>query len=229
MNVTALTNEIHWKTNTNSTTFPDADILIGLNLHTAQIVMDIIRVAVDVDATEEEATTDLIANAIEGQTGYNGEYSFPDDLLRPTRAEITYDGITSVPCKIYDLTENDSSEYKTEALTASFSKEQPYVRFDRGSYIIRPIPEVNVTKGFHIWYEARQSAMAEGEDKPMFISDYHELLAFMGAERRAEKFPDIYNPLWTSRRQELKMNMLEFYKNRYKRRLVMKPKYESFK
>jgi hypothetical protein len=35
--------------------------------------------------------------------------------------------------------------------------------------------------------------------------------------------------LWTTKKTEMRYNMLEFYKNKYKRDLVMRPKYENCK
>jgi hypothetical protein len=231
MNVNALYAEIRWKTNKDATTFPDEDILLGLNLHTPQVIMDILRVVIDPDITGTEAKTNLISvtGLIAGQSGYNGEYAWPNDLVKPTRVEISYDGVNSYPATVYDLNENKSSEYLATAIAAEFSETNPMIRFDKGTYSIRPLPQTTIVGGIHIWYETKQGAFTLGTESPIFDSAYHEILAYMGAERWAEKHPEDYNSLWTTKKTEMRYNMLEFYKNKYKRDLVMRPKYENCK
>ena len=82
-----------------STTFLDGTTVTQykrLNMLYGHRILDILRVRVDKNASIENATTTLVSTngLAEGSVGYNGEYPFPADLLRPTRFEVSYDGIT---------------------------------------------------------------------------------------------------------------------------------------
>lgn len=172
-------------TNKSATTFLDANetnIYKHLNVMYGHRILDILRVRVDKNATIEEATTDLISTVglSEGDNGYNGEYAFPSDLLKPSRFEISYDGKTWVKCEIYDNAVNYDSEYNKEQLERKFSQYNPYVDFTRNSYKIRPPKNTagNITKGIYIEYEKRQADFTSSTSPSEIEQNLQDILAY---------------------------------------------------
>lgn len=123
-------------------------------------VLDILRVRVDKNASIKRYITTHFSTVglVVGNIGFNGEYPFPADLLRPVRIEISYDGVTWTKCTIYDNALNEGSEYNDTQLRELFSEQEPRVDFNRNSYMIRPPKTTsgNISRGIYIEYEARQ-------------------------------------------------------------------------
>lgn len=95
---------------------------------------------------------------------------------------MTYDGITWKRCKIYDLNENEESEASQTTINETFSQDEPHVNFERNSFFIRPLNTGStVTLGIRIWYEKRQTVLADG-GIPYFEENLHDVLAFDLAE-----------------------------------------------
>lgn len=216
--------------NTNSTVLPDSKLLEWLNIAYGHRILDVLRYQVDRNASIEMAKTNLVSTTglTEGQNGYDGEYAFPTDLLRPTRMEVSFDGTNWENCTIYDLNENEASEVSpTDFTTAS-----PFVRFERDSYFIRPLHTGStVTNGIRVWYEKRQVALTAG-DSPVFESNLHDLLAFDLAEmelmRHAEKYTDVVAARIRKGKDAVENRFKDFYNNRMKRNMRLRPKYENF-
>jgi hypothetical protein len=219
--------------NTNSTVLSDAKLLEWLNIALGHRTLDILRYQVDRNASMTMAKTDFVSTTglSEGDNGYNGEYSFPSDLLRPIRAEISFDGTTWNRCKIYDLNENEDSEASQEQLNSTFSVSDPVVNFERYSYFVRPLNTGDtVANGIRVWYEKRQTALTAG-DSPEFEQNLHDILAYdiagMELIRHAEKYPQE-----TVRRIEEQKSIVEdlfiwFYNNQMKRTFRLNPKVEN--
>lgn len=148
--------------NKDSDTFLDgveANIMEDLNRAYGHRILDILRVRVDKNASIKEVTTTLVSTSglAIGDNGYNGEYAFPTDLLKPVRFEVSYDGITWNKATVYDNTLNNGSEYNDTQLANDFSESSPRVDFTRNSFKIRP-PKTstgNITNGIYIEYEVR--------------------------------------------------------------------------
>lgn len=174
-------------TNTNSTTLSDADILTILNIKYGHRILDILKIQTDKNANLTESYTNLVSltGLVAGDIGYNGEYPFPTGLLRPVRVEIRYTATgTPVKCEIYDIADSEDSEQPGE-VNNTFSQANPYIRFERDSYFVRPIPETSITGGLHIWYEARQTALTALSETPEFESNLHDVLSVDIAEVEA--------------------------------------------
>lgn len=153
--------------NKDSSTFLDGNatnILADLNRAYGHRILDILRVRVDKNASITNVTTTLISTVglVSGDNGFNGEYAFPTDLLKPVRFEVSYDGVNWKKAKIYDNTLNEESEYNDTQLVATFSEESPCVDFTRNSYKVRPPKSTtgDITNGIYIEYEQRQSDFA---------------------------------------------------------------------
>jgi hypothetical protein len=236
MNVASLLAKTYRLTNTNSTTLLDGDasnVLAELNTQYGHRILDILKVQVDNNSNQEEATTDLkdTTGLVEGDLGFNGEYPFPTDLLRPIRVEVSYDGSNWNPCTFYDVYENDDSEHVEDDINSTFSQYAPYVRFDRDSYFVRPTNDTgsDVTDGIHIWYEQRQSDLTTGS--PTFESNLHDILAYDLAYQQYLMYPAKYTPDWKiafdSERYRIEDRFKEFYKNRFRRNMQIKVNYNS--
>ena len=219
-------------TNTNSGTFLDANstnIYQHLNTLYGHRVLDILRVRVDKNATIQEATTDLISTVglSEGDNGFNGEYSFPSNLLKPSRFEISYDGVTWKKCRIYDNALNDRSEYNDTQLESDFSQEDPRVDFTRNSYKIRPPKTTvgNITKGVYIEYERRQSDFTSSTAPSEIESNLQDILSYDIASLEYIMHPESHSQtqiqLFNKQKQEVEQRFLEFYKKQITSNKVM--------
>ena len=221
-------------TNTDSVTLTDADILTILNVKYGHRILDILRVQVDKNANITESYTNLVSltGLVAGDNGYNGEYAFPTNLLKPIRAEVLYTTTgTPLKCTVYDITDSQSSEQVGE-VNDTFSQADPYIRFERDSFFLRPIPTTSVTAGLHIWYEKRQTALTALSETPDFEQNLHDILAVDIAEIEALRHPENFTMEWRTAfaliKAETDARFKEFYKNRMKRNKQMRSKGESY-
>lgn len=215
---------------TNSGVLSDAKLLEWLNIALGHRTLDILKYQVDRNASMEFAKTDLVDTTalVEGDNGYDGEYSFPTDLLRPVRMEISFDGISFVPAKVYDLNENDESEITN--LDNTYSVYEPHVRFERESYFIRPLPTADVTNGVRVWYEKRQTALTDG-GTPVFEQNLHDILAYDIAGIEFIKNSKLYESEKYNRYRVEKKDVFDrfvsFYNDRMKRNFKVSPKVQD--
>lgn len=236
MLVSAIYDEIRFESNTNSTKVSDASILIGVNLDYGELVMLALRSRGDFNFQINEATSDLISTSglTAGQNGYNGEYAWPSDLVKPTRMEVSFDGTNFNKARVYDITDELSrSEFTQSDLNNTFSQNEPHVRFERNSFFIRPLKATtgNITGGIHIWYEQRQTALT-ASDTPVIEPNYHRLFVLMGVLRVMRKFRGEYT---VNDRMEikneialLKADMANFYSRQVEEGINLQPKYISY-
>lgn len=236
MLVSEIYSEIRSELQTNSTKVPDATLLVGVNLDYGELVMSVLRARGDYNFQMNEATTDLISTSglTAGQNGYNGEYAWATDVLKPTRIEVSFDGTNFYPATVYDITDNFSkSEHVAQDINNTFSQTSPYVRFERNSFFIRPLKTTagDVTAGVHIWYEQRQSALT-ASDTPSIEPNFHRLFVLMGVLRIMRRFRSEYS---VNDRQEvkneinqLKLEMMQFYAKQIEENIVMQPKYINY-
>lgn len=237
MIVSDLYTEIRTEANTNSTKVSDATLLVGMNLDYGELVMIALRSRGDFNFQINEATSDLISTSglSAGSNGYNGEYAWPSDLVKPTRMEVSFDGTNFNKARIYDLTDELSrSEFTQADINNAFSQTEPYVRFERNSFFIRPLKATagNITGGIHIWYEQRQTALT-ASDTPVIEPNYHRLLVLMGVLRVMRKFRTEYT---VNDRQEikneiaqLKADMANFYSRQIEEGINLQARYISYR
>ena len=215
---------------TNATVLPDSKLLEWLNISLGHRTLDILKYQVDRNASMEMSKTNLVDtdSLVEGDNGYDGEYSFPTNLLRPIRMEICYDGTTFLPAKIYDLNESENSEVSD--INNVYSETEPYVRFERDSYFIRPLPKTAVTYGVRIWSEKRQTALTDG-GTPAFEQNLHDILAFDLAEmeliRNARLYPSEIAARIRNERVRRENRFIAFYNDRMKRNFKVSPKVQD--
>lgn len=216
-------------------------LLTGLNIHDGELVSMALNSSPDHNFKVGESYTDLISTSglVDGNVGFNGEYPFPSDLIKPLRFELSFDGTTFREASIYDIASSlAESEHNQTQIQSDFNENNPYVRFERDSYFIRPIKTTsgNITSGIHIWYEKRQTAFAIGAistDTPSIEANFHRLYVVKGALRAMRKFRNDYT---LQDRQELRreqereeQKLDKFMKDRFKRPLRISAKHENFR
>lgn len=222
--------------NTNSTVLTDAEFLRYLNQSYGLRILDILRLQTDRNASQTEVTTTFYSTSglVAGDVGFNGEYPFPTDLLKPVRFEVSYDALTWLPATVYDIYENLASEHYEDSIQGTFSEAEPFVRFDRNSFVVRPlkITAGNVTAGLHIWYEKRQTAFTGDSDAPDMEANLANILAYDVAQIFATKYPEKVSREHLSRLQDGMIRVLsvfnEFYKNRLRVPMRIEGTYPSY-
>lgn len=223
---------------TNSTKVPDSVLLSGLNIDYGELVMAALRARGDYNFTINETTTDLKSSVglTPGTNGYNGEYAWPTDLLKPTRVEVSFDGSNYYPCTVYDITDLKSkSEFSASDINATFNQTDPYVRFERNSFFIRPLKTTDgdVTAGIHIWYEQRQAPIVLTNETPSIEPNFHRLFVLMGTLRIMRKYRKEYsqndrNEI-KSEIKELKTDMKQFYSKQIEDGIYFGAKHINYK
>ena len=215
---------------TNSGVLSDAKALEWLNIVYPIRILDVLKYQVDRNASMEIAKMNLVSvtGLVEGDNGYDGEYAFASDLVRPIRFEVSYDGVTFRPTRIYDLNENENSE--VSGLNDTFSSEEPHVRFERNSYFLRPLPTTTVTNGIRVWYEMLEPALIV-TDTPNIESSFHPLLAFDIASYELIRNAKLYSSEISVRIYREKSVLEEKFKthlnDRMKRNFKIQPKLQN--
>ena len=211
-------------TNTDSSTFLDGsstNIYKDLNTAYGHRVIDILRMKVDVNASIEESTTTLLSTVglVQGDNGFNGEYDFPGDLLKPTRVEISYDGLTWIKCSVYDNAINRNSEFNDSQLVTDFNQSNPRVDFTRNSFKIRPPKTTagDITHGIYIEYEKRQTDFTDVSEPTEIERNLQDVLAFDLADNEiimhAEKYTSQFIAVYNQKKKEVVDRFMKFYKS----------------
>lgn len=214
MNVAEIIAKTHRLTHTDTNTYTDANILADLNQLQKEMTIAILKLQGYREAFATEAYLNLVSTTglTVGQVGYNGEYPFPDDFLKLKRIEVKYSGNQSIPTVLYDYSANSNSEYEDSG--DSFTEDEPNVRFERGSFFIRPLPDTTVSGGIHIWYEQRQDVLVAGST-PALQEDFHRIYPLLLAKEYAQENPEKYNQLWDTEIFEIKREMATYYRKKF--------------
>lgn len=202
-------------TSKTSTTFLDGNstnIYKHLNRIYGHRILDILHARVDKNASIQEARTTLLSTVglVYGDNGFNGEYAFPSDLLRPTRFEVSFDGVTWKQCKIYDNYLNTGSEFNENQIQSTFSEEFPMVDFTRNSYKVRPLKTTtgNITNGIYIEYEKRQADFTDSTSPTEIEQNLQDILAWDLAKlemvKHAEKYTNKEITVFDAEHQRIK-------------------------
>lgn len=238
MDVASLKAHSYLLTNSNAGTFlgGDANVLPALNICYGHRILDILKISVDPNASMHEVTTTHLSTVglIAGQIGYNGEYPFPTDLLKPKRVEVSYDGVTWRLTTVYDGGENQGSEFNQSQIVGEFNELDPKVDFIRDSMKIRPPKTTagNISQGIYIEYEQRQVDLTTGS--PTFEPNLHDILAYDLCSLEYLRNPGKYAAGWhgmgwksafDQEKAKSEMRFMEYYKNRFKRNKKIEPNF----
>ena len=208
-----------------------------LNEAYGERVIDILKAKVDHNATMQDAYTDLISTdgLSAGDNGFNGEYAFPSDLLKPVRVEVKFsDTARLTKCRIYDIGENIDSEFDEDSINAKYSQNNPLVDFNRNSFRIRPLKTTagNITGGIYIMYEKRQTDFTSTTEPTDIESNLQNILAYDLATQELIYHADQYSnkkvAMFNAERQRTEDRFLEFYRNRLPIRKVFTIQEEDY-
>lgn len=225
--------------NTNSTSYTQATFENDFNDSLALRVLDILRVRGYKNIQSKYAKADFVSTTglSEGDDGYNGEYSFPTDLLDLYRIEVTFDGtdwhvLSSDNGRIYDVMESDVSEHDAQSIADNFNENDPHVVISRGGYKIRPLNTGDTqTNGIILHYAPRQATLTEDGDTPDFEANLHQILVYDCAEIESNAYPEKYSsrlPGILRKKQEVEEKFLNFYKTRLRPKAEIRVVKESF-
>lgn len=158
-------------TRTNNDTYSEADFLVDVNDAYQKTIARIIEKTTSFNFAGRVATTDVVNTntAIQGATGHDGKYGFPDDILKIVRVEIqrTEDGIFT------KLEERDEQQIE---IAVGDTLTQFYMIFNH-TLTISPLPTEDVINGLKIWYEQRRQSLTSLTQTPLFEESFHRILA----------------------------------------------------
>jgi len=176
-----LRNFTRFLTNSNTTTYSDADLDAAINSYYDLFCTEILDAMDDWDFGAEIATTDLVAN--------QQEYSFPSDILKIKRMEITYDGTNWYEVTSLDVNERSSTADST-SVAADFDQSEPFYDLMDDSLMLYPIPTAAVSDGLKIWYSKLPTELSSVTSEPNFARPFHKGLAYGAAKDFFEKYLD---------------------------------------
>lgn len=136
---------VRFKTQTNSTTFTDANMLLLMKVRQEAIAQDILKA--DEDILLIPQTANLVASTT------TREYSFPSDMLsRIKRIEAAFDGTNFIKLGEIDITQYTGGHTETE-ITQKFANEEGRAKFDirRNAIYIYSGTITAVTNGLKLW------------------------------------------------------------------------------
>lgn len=171
---------VRFYTKTNSTTFPDADILTLANTYKDDIAV-LLSKEVDEDYFGLRFERDIVV----GQR----EYDLPAEIMgRIKYVEACLDGTNWKRLTEVDLTEYRSTLDEATIESMYAGKEPQFDVWDQGIYILSDSPIIAVTKGLKLWaiiFPANFANLTSSDDMSTnpttythgFPRQFHELLA----------------------------------------------------
>lgn len=136
-------------TRTNSTTFPDSEIVLLGNVVKDDIAKEIVKVDEDYGAVP--ATRDLVASSTSDPT--LREYSLPEDIMKMLRVEAKFNGTDWV--KLIELNLAQYKRATDEATITSLFSNNPASESDRGA-------QYDIFRGSLVIYSGTISAVTAG-------------------------------------------------------------------
>lgn len=177
-----LRNFTRFLTNTNTTTYTDADLDASLNMYYHMFVNEALQAMDDWDFQLDSATADLVAN--------QQEYVFPSTILKIKRIEVSYDGTTWYKVTPMDINERGKATSTTD-IRNDFTVENPYADIMDNSIFLYPIPTANVTGGIKIWYAKEATELSAATDEPNLPEAYHKGLCYGAAMDYFDKYLEV--------------------------------------
>lgn len=157
-----------------STTFvKDATRFANQYVATVQAWILAARDEWDYDDTNHTTYPILTANLVSGQYFY----TFPTDILKIQRVEVSWDGTTWKKAEPFDQSNFDKPLDDTTIATY-FSKDEPHYDTTYDSFRLLPTPDANVTDGLKI-YVARECdvfATTDTTQEPGFDYMWHYII-----------------------------------------------------
>ncbi len=177
-----LRNFTRFITDTDTTTFTNADLDASLNMYYDLFCTEIIDSMDEWDFNGEIATTDFVAN--------QQEYVFPTTILKIKRIELTYDGSNWYLASPMDINEVGSAT-DTTSIRNNFVVQEPHYDLMDTSFMVYPIPTANVTGGVKIWFEELETQLSADTDEPAIVRPFHKGLCYGAAKDYFEKYINV--------------------------------------
>jgi len=171
MTLADIKNRIYFYTNTDTTTYPAATMLLSINNAQDEVHSTILETQdgwrIDGGTDFPIALTDLVAD--------QADYSFPSDILKVHSVEVAYDGYFY---KAQPLTENQATASFEEY---SFSTANPFYQVMGNSIILYPTPTANKTEALKVIYDRSftlftSSDLTAGTLSPKFDRNFHDII-----------------------------------------------------
>lgn len=224
--------ETRFLTYTDSSTYTDADLLRGLNLYQGEFFQLLLQAQGYRKLGEDLFVTDFISTVglVAGQAGFNGEYAFDSSWVKVTAMELQYKSTEPpVPVRLYDQSQNAVTEIDEDTMNANFSVAEPYVRFQRDSYLTRPLNDgTTVTDGIKIWAVARQADTDDSGDTPIGEPNFHNWFVLKLALRYGKFRPGVTRADVVADMLLLENKINAFYKQRVATPKNIQPRQTSF-
>lgn len=177
-----LRNQTRFLTNTDTTTYSNADLDASINTYYHLFVNEILEAMDGWDFQGEIATTNLVAN--------QQEYVFPTDILKIKRVEITYDGTNWYNAQPFDINMRGTAT-DTTSIASDFDKSSPFFDAFENSLFLYPIPDAARTAALKIWYEDEVAELSNATDEPDFAEAYHKGLCYGAAKDWFQKYAEV--------------------------------------
>lgn len=230
MNRQEVKDETRYITKTNTSTYTDADIESGLELIRKRIIMKAIRASTEWNLRGEIAQTDLVSitGLLSGENGYNGEYAFPSDLIKFTRIDLSYNGVTYNRATQYFMNDSDDSEETEKERNSVADIANPVVKIYRDSFFIRPLPTTTVVSGIKLKYQKNLAELTDDTTDIEELPEFQEIYAYSLAIRFGTRYPRKMKAEWRRKYSEIEEEMMKFYTNRFTRNLQLKTINEDY-
>lgn len=189
MTLSDIQQKIYNLTNSSSSNYTNAQMLVDINVWYQRTAIAILRAQDDWDFDDSNKsnlpilTADLVAN--------QQDYSLPVGCLKVKRIEIAYDGITNYKAEPIDVNFISKGTQQTQIQQYS-STNRPYYYIVGSSVFLYPIPSANTSNGtgMQIWVERgitefSTSDLSTGSSTPGFDAPFHQIIAYGVALERA--------------------------------------------
>lgn len=189
MTLSAIQQLIYNLTNSDATSYPNANMLVDLNVWYERTVMAILRSRDDWEFDDSNKTdfpiltSDLVAN--------QQDYALPAGCLKIQRVELAFDGVTPYKAEPIDIGMISKGTSPTQ-INQWANQNRPYYDVRYGSFFVYPIPSASTSNntGIKIWVarsitEFTSGDLSTGTAVPGFDAPFHQLLAYGAAYNRA--------------------------------------------
>jgi len=140
-----------------------------LNRNYHDLVREILTSMGEWDFGGEIATASLVAD--------QREYTWPTDILKIKRVEVTYDGTNWYKAGPIDTKEDDETLSLDADVNNRYQTNDPkYDAFDQ-SFFLFPVPTVNSSNGIKIWYIKDVTDLSADADEPVIAEPFQHLIA----------------------------------------------------
>lgn len=232
MTIADLYTEIDFLCETNTTVFPVADKLRGINIDQGEALSLMLQSQSYRKVNETSFSTDFVSTdgLSEGDNGYNGEYTFDSSWVKPTEIYVKYPSQSvHKKCALYGIEENNNSEFDEDSISATFTQSNPYVRYSGNTLFIRPLnSESTVTDGIMVVVEPTTTTLTETTDTPVLDSIFHRWYVLKEALRYGKFRAGITRTDMETELAQLEKKIKSFYSNKLKTPLKIRGVLENF-